>query len=237
MEEAIALTWKTMTDRLRNLRFGALASLASLVLMLILAIAFRRGWVLGGLPALILLGTWFVHREQKLLFGWEDRVLALWGASNLCMGILSQTLSNHPHSLKKSLKSMAANLPENPDFITPPEGHILAHRRLFWTRSLLQDIRFLRAAAFNLTLAVLPVSIWSVWSEGWPGLLLGLTPVCALPIMDSLMTQLKIRAWKKRLAGEKPGSDASLPDYQARLAALDWSRIPPRQQAAIRSAL
>ncbi len=226
MEEAIALTWSTMTARLKNLRLGAIFSLTSILIMILVAIVFRTWWVLAGLPALILSGSLFMYREQKILFAWEDRVLALWGDSDLCMGIFAQTMANHPHALNKSLRSLVAPLPENTDYLVPSMDRIKTYRWLFWTRSLLQETRFLRAAAFNFILACLPVCLWYVWRGGWPWLLLGLSPICALPLAESLVTGWGRRRWEKRVAGLGAWDAEGLPDLGKRLEAMDWSRVP-----------
>ena len=226
MQEAIDLTWATMTARLKNLRFGALASLATLMMLILFAVILRSWWVLAGLPVLMLLGIFFVHREQGILFAWEDRVLALWGASDLCMGIFTQTMNNHPHALKQSLKSLVATLPENADFLVPPPDRIKAYRWLFWTRSLAQEIRFGRAAAFNLILSCLPVCIWAVSGSGWPWILLGVSPICALPMAETLITRLAVWRWEKRGKGLGEWRRESLPDLGKRWEAIDWSRVP-----------
>ncbi|HKP96260.1 MAG TPA: hypothetical protein VJ385_10920 [Fibrobacteria bacterium] len=237
MQEAIALTWKTMSDRLRNLRFGALASLGTAI-ALILCAFFLRSWVvLAGLPVLILSGVFFAHREQKILFTWEDRVLALWGGSDLCMGIFVQTMANHPHALKRSLKSLVASLPENADYLVPPADRIKAYRWLFWTRSLLQQIRFARAAAFHFILACLPVSLWYVSGAGWPWILLGLSPICALPLAESFLAWAGMRRWKRLATGLGAWDPGALPDFAARLEGLDWTRIPARTRAAVRAGI
>jgi hypothetical protein len=235
MEEALALTWKTMNARLRNLRFGAIASLASAIAIVILAFVYRSWGLLAGLPLLILSGTLFVHREQKLVFSWEDRVLALWGPSELCMGIFVQTLANHPHALKASLKSMVATLPENPDYIVPPEDQLKAHRWLFWTRSLAQEIRFYRAASFNFILACVPFALWYVSGEGWPWILIGLSPICALPLMEGFLTRAALWRWERRVKTLGAWNPDSLPGFEARMRAIDWSRIPARLEKSIRS--
>ena len=235
MEEAIALTWSTMTARLKNLRFGALASLATAVILIVLTLILRSGWVLAGLPVLLLLGTFFVYREQKIIFAWEDRVLALWGTSNLCLGILAQTMNNHPHTLKQSLKSLVAPLPENADFLVPPIDRIKVYRWLFWTRSLAQEIRFGRAAAFNIILSCLPVCIWAVSASGWPWILLGVSPICALPMAETVLTRLAVWRWEKRGKGLGEWSADALKDFQARMDAMDWSRVPAGVKEAVRA--
>lgn len=235
MEEALALTWKTMNTRLRNLRSGAIASLASVIALVILAIVYRSWGVLAGLPVIILLGTLFVHREQKIVFAWEDRVLALWGPSELCMGIFVQTLANHPHALKASLKSMVAPLPENPDYIIPPEDQLKAHRWLFWTRNLAQEIRFYRAASFNFILACLPFALWYVSGEGWPWVLIGVSPICALPVIEGFLTRLGMYRWERRVKTLGKWNPESLPGFDSRVDAIDWTRISRRLEKSIRS--
>ncbi|MDQ3001203.1 MAG: hypothetical protein M3Y08_08080 [Fibrobacterota bacterium] len=235
MEEAIALTWKTMNTRLRNLRAGAIVSLSSVIAILILAFAYRSWGLLVGLPFIILLGTLFILREQRILFAWENRVLALWSSSDLCMGIFVQTLANHPHALKASLKSMVAPLPENPDYIVPPEDHLKTYRWLFWTRSLGQEIRFYRAAAFNFVLACVPFALWYVSGEGWPWILIGLSPICALPVVEGFLTHAALWRWERRVKTLGGWNPESLPGFDARVQAIDWSRIPARLQKSIRS--
>jgi hypothetical protein len=233
MEEAIALTWKTMTDRLRNLRAGAIASLSGIILMIVCALVFRSGWVLAGLPGLILVGIVFVYREQRILFAWEDRVLALWGDSDLCMGIFVQTMANHPHALKQSLKSLVATLPENADYLVPPLERIRGYRWLFWTRSVLQEIRFVRAAAFTFILACIPLCLWRFVGEGWPWLLLGISPICALPFVEDVLTRLRFKRWERRVRGLGAWSPEALPGFTTLLDAMDWGRIPARLKASI----
>src|SRR5690606_36175604 len=113
MEEAIALTWKTMADRLRNLRIGAFTMLAFLAAAIVAAFVLGIAPASALLPALAGAGVFFMHRDRAVLFAWEDRVLSLWGASDLCLGIFRQTFMDHPHALKRSLKSLPASLPEN----------------------------------------------------------------------------------------------------------------------------
>lgn len=228
MQEAIELTWSTMTARLKNLRFGALAGLGAAVLFILLALFLRSGWVLAGLPALISVGVIFVYREHRLLFAWEDRVLALWGKSDFCMGIFIQTMANHPHALKSSLKSLVAALPENPDYLVPPIDRIKAYRWLFWTRSLAQAIRFSRSAAFNLILSCLPFTFWYLSGAGWPWILMGVSPICALPLAESALSGLSLRRWEKRVSGLGEWKPEALADFDARREAVDWSRVPVR---------
>jgi hypothetical protein len=237
MQEAIALTWKAMTDRLRNLRFGAAASLIGFVALFVAALVYRSVWVAAGLPALILIGSVFVHREQRILFAWEDRVLELWAEANLCMGIFTQTMRNHPHALRHSLQSLVAPLPPNPDFLVPPAGHIAAHRKLFRARSLLQRVRFLRAAARNLALSCLPFTVLWFSREGWPGVLLGLIPLAALPVAMPLLSRCARWNWEKRLAALNGPGRPAFPDFAARVDALDWKRIPPGLRASMQRTL
>src|SRR5690606_39153146 len=207
-----------------------------------LAAAIVAAFVLGIAPASALLpalagaGVFFMHRDRAVLFAWEDRVLSLWGASDLCLGIFRQTFMDHPHALKRSLKSLAASLPENADFLVPPAPEILSHRAYFWTRTLLQDIRFSRAAALLFAAACVPASMAWAHARGGEWLwLMGAAPLAAVPPARDILARLSLGLWRRRrgrLAGSLPGPNAGSAN---RYADLDWSGFPPRQQAAIRT--
>lgn len=235
MEEAIALTWKTMADRLRNLRIGAFTMLALLAAAMAAAFTVGTAPASALLPALAGAGVFFMLRERAILFAWEDRILSLWGGSGFCMGIFRQTFMDHPHALKRSLQSLAAGLPENADFTVPPEPEILSHRALFWTRTLLQDIRFSRAAVLLFAAACIPSVLACAHARGgeWRWLM-GAAPLAAVPAAREILARLSLGPWRRRrrrLGGWLPDPDSG---FAQRLAGLDWSGIPPRLQAAIR---
>jgi len=254
MQEALALTWKTLDARLRNLRFGAAAALADLLVLAGLAIGLRSPWVTLGLPMPILLGVVFVERDRRLLFAWEDRVLALWGNSDLSMGVLARTLTDFPHPLKQSLRAMAAGLPENGDYRVPDAPGLAAYRCVFWTRSLLEEIRLRRSAVLALALACLPFSVWWFSAHLRYGLLIGLAPLAIVPIGQAVGLRRAWRAWQGRrggplsaesapstqsapLAQSGPSSLSSVPGCAERLEKLDWTRIPARWRRTLRAEL
>lgn len=237
MQESIALTWSTMTARLKNLRAGAAAAGIALALILALAAVFRSGWVWAGLPLLAAIGYAAFWRDQRLVFAWEDRVLALWGTSDLCMGILVQTLATHPSPLSNTLKSMIAHLPENKDFLPPKAGDAEALRSLFWVRTFLTEARLHRAAALNLACAALPWLFWICFREGSVWIPLSAIPLALLPLARIAALAEARRRWDLRraaLAGWKP---ASVEDFRARLDALDWSGLPAGLKPAIATAI
>jgi hypothetical protein len=237
MQESLALTWKTLEARLRNFRFGSASALAALLALAALAIGLRSPWVTLGLPVPILLGAVFLERDRRLLFAWEDRVLALWGASDLSMGVLARTLADFPHPLKQSLRAMAEGLPENGDYRIPDPAGLAAQRCLFWTRSLLEEMRLLRAAVWGLALACLPFSLWWFSVNVRYGWLFGLAPLAAVPLGHAIGFRRARQAWRLRRAG-LPSSPLALPaDRAERLESLDWTRVPARWRRILRADL
>src|SRR5690606_23299098 len=187
-----------MADRLRNLRIGAFTMLAFLAAAMVAALTLGTAQVSAVFPALAGAGVIFMRRERAILFAWEDRILALWGASDLCMGILRQTFMNHPHALKRSLKSLAAGLPENADFVVPPAPEIQSHRALFRTRTLLQDIRFSRAAALLFAAACVPAALLFAHARGGVGLWpVGAAPLAAVPPVREILARFAICRWRR----------------------------------------
>lgn len=225
MQESIALTWSTLNARLKNLRAGAATAGCLLAALLALAMFLRSGWLWAGAPLLALVGYGFFLRDQNLLFAWEDKVLALWGNSDLSMGILVQTLAGHPGPLQATLKSMIAHLPPNPGYINPPAEAIRAERRLFWTRCALQEIRLHRAGLLNVAGAGLPLALWFGYREGWAWLPVSLAPVALAMVARAWAARAGLRRWERR--------NAALPDdkpheagFTERMEGLDWSGIP-----------
>jgi len=232
MQESIALTWSTLTARLKNLRAGAACAGLGLLALLISALGFRSGWTLAGLPALMLLGYLFFRRDFSLVYRWEDAVLARWGASDLCMGILVQTFRDHPGPLKATLKGMIAHLPANPDFLTPPLDAIKAERALFYARSGMQRARLARAAAFNFALSLLPLCAWIAFRHDprlWPlaFILLGL-----IPPLRALILRREANRLRARCEALDPWNPSAVPDLLARLKALDGAGLPPGTREA-----
>jgi hypothetical protein len=226
MQESIALTWTTLTARLKNLRAGAACAGLAVLALLICGVWSRSGWTLAGLPALMLLGYAFFRRDSRLIYRWEDSVLARWGASDLCMGILVQTFRDHPGPLKATLKGMIAHLPPNPDYLTPPSDAIKAERALFFARSGIQQARLARAAALNTALATLPLSAWLGLRHEYRLAALALLPLAlALPLRSLLLARASARL-RARRAALSPWNPASVPDLIPRLKALDWEGLP-----------
>jgi len=224
---------------MRNLRFGAASALAALLALAGLAAALRSPWVTLGLPVPVLLGVAFVERDRRLLFAWEDRVLALWGNSDLSLGVLARTLADFPHPLKQSLRAMAAGLPENGDYRVPDPQGLAAHRCVFWTRSLLEESRLRRSAVLWLALACLPFSLWWFTAHVRYGLLIGLAPLAAVPLGQTVGLRMAWRAWQGRraaLPSAQPGPSAPSA-YAERLENLDWTGVPARWRRALRADL
>jgi hypothetical protein len=232
MQDSIALTWSTLTARLKNLRAGA-ACAGLLVLALILSALFlRSGWVLAGLPALMLLGYAFFRRDAALIYRWEDAVLARWGASDLCMGILVQTFRDHPGPLKATLQGMIASLPPNPDFLTPSPDAIKAERALFYARSGMQRARLARAATLNIALASLPVCAWLCHRHDARLLPLGLVPLVLVPPVRALILAREMKRLRARCAALAPWNPAAVPDLLPRLQAVDSTGMPSKAREA-----
>jgi hypothetical protein len=194
--------------------------------LILCALLFRSGWALAGLPALMLLGYAFFRRDFGLVYRWEDAVLARWGASDLCMGILVQTFRDHPGPLKATLKGMIAHLPANPDFLTPPPDAIKAERAIFYARSGMQRARLDRAAALNFVLASLPFCAWIAFRHDprlWPSafILLGL-----IPPLRVLILKREAKRLRARRAALDPWNPAGVPELIPRLMALDGAALP-----------
>lgn len=237
MQESIAITWSTLTARLKNLRAGAAAAGLALALLIVLGLWLRTGWVWAGLPVLAAIGYAAFARDQRLVFSWEDRVLALWGTSDLCMGILVQTLSNHPTPLNNTLKSMIAFLPENEDYLPPAPGVAESQRLRFWTRAMLAEARLHRAAALNLALACLPFLLWFCARQGPAWLALAGLPLVVIPPSRRLALALARRRWDRRRAAIASWQPASSEESGTYLDGLDWSRLPPGLKPAVAAAL
>jgi len=227
VQEAIALTWSTLTARLKNLRAGAACAGACLLFLILAAAIWRSGWVLAGLPALMILGFAFFRRDADLLFRWEDRILAAWGASDLCMGILAQTFREHPGPLKATLKGMIANLPPNPDYLTPPPDVLKAERALFWARSTAQRIRLERAAALNLALSSVPWLAWMCVRQDARLLPLAAIPLALVLPARAVLASLGRSRLRARLKSLEPWDRSKAGDLEARWRALDGSGALP----------
>ncbi len=232
MQESIALTWSTLNARLKNLRAGAACAGLGLLALLVSALWFRSGWTLGGLPALMLLGYVFFRRDFGLVYRWENAVLARWGASDLCMGILVQTFRDHPGPLKATLKGMIAHLPANPDFLTPPPDAVKAERAIFYARSGMQRARLDRAAALNFVLASLPICAWIAFRHDprlWPSafILPGL-----IPPLRALILRREANLFRTRCEAMDPWNPAAAPEWIPRLKALDGTGLPPGTREA-----
>jgi hypothetical protein len=228
MQESIALTWSTLTARLKNLRAGAACAGLVVLALILSAIIFRSGWVLAGLPALMLLGYAFFRRDAALVNRWEDAVLARWGASDLCMGILVQTFRDHPGPLKATLKGMIASLPANPDFLTPPPAGIKAERVLFYARSGMQRARLGRAAALNIALASIPLCAWLCHRHDARLLPLGLVPLILVPPVRALILARETKRLRARRAALAPWDPALVPDLLPRLKGLETTGLPSK---------
>lgn len=231
MQEAIALTWSTLTARLKNLRAGAVCAGLGLFLLIIAALWLRSGRVLAGLPLLMLVGIAFFHRDAYLVYRWGDRILASWGASDLCMGILVKTFRDHPGPLKATLKGMIGQLPANPDFLLPPPAAIRAERILFWAQASLHRLRFERSAALNLAVSAIPVLAWEAFRRDSRLLPAALAPLALVPPARALLARMELARLRARLRalGKEAGEAEDLP---SRLEALDGGRLPAGLKAA-----
>ena len=228
MQESIALTWSTLTARLKNLRAGAAYAGLLLLAVILSALILRSGWSWAGLPVLMLLGYAFFRRDSALVYRWEDAVLARWGASDLCMGILIQTFRDHPGPLKATLKGMIASLPPNPDFLTPPSDAIKAERALFYARSGMQRARLARAATLNIGLASLPICAWLGFRQDARLLPLGLVPLALVPPVRALILARESRRLRAHRAALNPWNPAAIPDLLPRLKALEDAGLPSK---------
>lgn len=233
MRESIALTWATLNARLRNLRAGAIVASSFLVLAIIAALWLRSGWVWSALPMLAALGAGFFWRDQRLVYRWEDSVLAAWGGTDLCMGILVKTMAEYPGALKKTLKAMVAHLPENKDYLIPHPDSIKAERCLFWIRTCLDEMRLLRAATLNLALASLPLILWLCLRRGPEWLPLAALPLAAIPIARWAILAAGLRRWSLRTRAIAPWKPVSAAEFTVRMEALDWSRLPARLKSRL----
>jgi hypothetical protein len=226
MQESIALTWSTLTARLKNLRAGAVCAGLGLLALLISAFVFRSGWTLAGLPALMLLGYAFFRRDARLVYRWEDAVLARWGASDLSMGILVQTFRDHPGPLKATLKGMIEHLPPNPDYMTPPPDAIKAERALFYARSAIHHARMARAAALNAAVALVPWGAWIGYRQDPRLLPLALLPLALVLPLRKLILVRETARLRARCAGLGPWDPSAVPDLLPRLEALEGEGLP-----------
>lgn len=232
MQESIALTWSTLTARLKNLRMGALCAWLGLIAMFLYAYYSESGWAWAGLPALVFLGYAFFRRDSELVYRWEEAVLARWGASDLCMGILVQTFRDHPGPLKATLKGMIAHLPPNPDFLTPPPDAIKAERALFYARSGMQRARMARSAALNIALASLPLGAWICFRQNPRLLPLALLPLGLVPPLRVLILAHEQRRLRRQCQALSPWNPAAVADLVPRLEALDATGLPRRAREA-----
>lgn len=111
MKEALELTWSTLEARLRNYRRSSFLVLGWAAVLVVLLAVFRRPlallWLLA-LPPVILA---MIARDQKLVHGWEEKVLAIWKGGTLPMEIFKQAITVQPDPLKSSRLAMAAALP------------------------------------------------------------------------------------------------------------------------------
>jgi hypothetical protein len=174
----------------------------------------------------MIIGFAFFRRDAALVFRWEDRVLSLWGASDLCMGILVQTLRNHPGPLKATLKGMISHLPPNPDYLTPPMEAIQAERCVFRFRSALQRLRLARAAVLNVSLACIPWLAWACAREDMRRLPLALGPLLLVFPAWKLLSWIEGRRLANRLAGLAPRTPGARAEIAARLRALADCGLP-----------
>jgi hypothetical protein len=227
MQESIALTWFTLTARLKNLRTGAACAGFGLVALILCALFLRSGWTLAGLPALMLMGYGFFRRDSHLVYQWEDAILARWGASDLCMGILVQTFRDHPGPLKATLKGMIAHLPPNTDYLTPPFDAIKAERALFYTRTEMQNARMARTAILNIALSSLPLCAWICFSLDPRLLPLALIPLGLVPPLRSLMLAWETKRLRARCGALAPWNPRTVPDLIPRLEALEGTGLAP----------
>lgn len=228
MQESIALTWSTLTARLKNLRAGAACAGLGLVALILCALIFRSGWAWAGLPALMLLGYAFFRRDFNLVYRWEDSILSRWGASDLCMGILIQTFRDHPGPLKATLKGMIAHLPPNPDFLLPPLDAIKAERALFYARAGMERTRMGRAAILNVALASIPFCAWLAIRRDIRLSALALIPLALVPVLRALLLARETGRLRARREALAPWDPAAVPDLLPRLEALDGTGLPRR---------
>lgn len=226
MDEAVSLTWSTLTRRLKNLRSGAIAAGLCAACLIACGIILDWSWFLAIPPALSLSGYFFFRRDQRMVFAWENRVLALWAEEKLVIGLYVLTFDNHPGPLNRTLKNMVAHLPRNADYLPPSEQEARAERCLFWIRSTLQEIRLQRRNALNLALACLPLALCLGYRAGppWTAAALLILPA-ALPARAWSVYAGRKR-WLKRCRAIAPWKPEPLETFTARLDALDWSRLP-----------
>lgn len=226
MDEAVALTWSTLTARLKNMRAGAICAGSGLATLIVAALVFRSGRLWCGLPLLAGVGWFFFLRDHKLVFAWEDRVLELWAQEKVVMGIFSSTFANNPSPLKRTLQAMVAHMPPDTDFLPPAPEVASAGRCLFWTRAMLQEARLHRGAALNLLLASLPLSIWAGVSPEGAWMAAALLPLALiLPARQALLA-LSLRRWSIRKSALGPWRPEDPAAFSARLDGLDWAGMP-----------
>lgn len=249
MEEALALTWRTLAARIRNFKIGAFATLGLAVLAAVLGVVTRSGWVLAMLPSILLCGYVFLYRDHLLVSSWEKRVLAIWGEPGFSMGIFAHAVASHPHPLKITLRAMAGGLPENGDYSMPAPPVIRMHRVLSALRCALYEIRLYRAAALGIFLASLPVTGWLSLRLGMPRALYALPMIALIPAAASALSHRAWNGWLRRTeafrastedstqeAAEKDEEKAAA-DLAGGMDALDWSRIPSRWKTKFTAAV
>jgi hypothetical protein len=226
--------------RLRLWRRGGLIALAILAAVgLSLALA-RSPWVLSGLAGLPVLGYAVVHRDQRLIRAWEDRILERWGEGSFRLGIFAQGAAARPGPWAGALRNMLATLPPDPDFRAPDKALARKHRVLASARGAVQEIRLARSAA---RMAALCAGLATA-AMAWAGHRYGACAAAGLlAVSVSAWVLLPFRTlagWRNRtaaLAAEGPEAPGAIAAWRAELAAQDWDRLPAAWRVKFLAAL
>jgi hypothetical protein len=111
MQEALALTWKTLNGRMRNYRMSVILILAWSAALLAVLVLTRSAWALLGLPGLPAIVLLMLGRDQRLVHGWVAGVLERWVGGDLPLGIFAQAVKASPGPLMASRDAMLRLLP------------------------------------------------------------------------------------------------------------------------------
>ncbi len=237
MQESIAETWATLTARLKNLRLGAALAGLGAALLLFAALWWRSGWLWWGVPALVALAYGFFRRDAALLFRWEDGLYARWGVSDFCMGIFLETFEKNPGPLKATLRSMIADLPPNPDYLTPPPEEIRRHRALYWHRFAVEQLRLRRGFALSLAASCVPGCAWTLSRQDIRLIAFGLLPLVLIPPLRKLAGYRVRRNLGQRLTAHfatlpSPAADRPVgrdPEFLRRLREAPRTGLPGKE--------
>ncbi len=222
MQEALALTWKTLAARVRNYRIGAFACLGLSALLVLMLLVSPSWWLIGALPLFLALGYTFVYRDQKLLFNWESAVLNYWSSPSFVMGIFSQALSGTHQKLANSIKAMVAILPPDPDYQAPTVSQINLAKGRCWTRKAIQDIRLIRSGTFHYILVVLLCGAVIYFCSSGLDRFVWLPPLFLGILMSSLLKRRVKFAWNTRMDFLDPNNAKVKEEFSRQIDSLDF---------------